>query len=423
MIHELDPKLINDFRRKVHDNNEFVRIFFADYKSSSDIEGIDIWSKICSCMDWLTVAVEGIERPKHDSNMNKTSLEFTHFIVTIDMIVEAINHLWLSIGQVTKAKQPYIKDRSIFKKKEFGRDYTDEKYVKEIRSWFGVHSVNGNEVELKEFEKKVRFFSSWSTSYDGQEFSLRLYSNNRKAELEYGGSKKITVDSLLSFVCLRYNTLEKLMREIDGMYYRVKTELQSTLVHLDESKSELLQLEELHIQAKERKLTKEHYEEDIIRYMSFLECDLNLFKEYERSIVNAYLSELKSIIPTYRHIIQQVDHSEFEVFELFDMNSQIYADNSYDYGKILEYAEQDIFNYRSDISNTISLDILIEKELLPEYSCTLPGNYLSLLIHALDYEYNKDYPRIKAQNDGPVIIIDDIDEIDVAELFDVSNKK
>lgn len=422
MIPELDPKLIHRFRNKVHDNNDFVRIFFVDYKNSYGTEGIDIWSKICSCMDWLTVAVEGIEKPRYDRNMNKTSLEFTHFIVTIDMIVEAVNHLWLSIGQPTRDKQPYINDCSIFKKREFDRDYTDEKYVKEIRSWFGIHSVNGNEIELKGFEKKVRFFSSWSTSHDGQEFSLRLYSNNRKAEEEYGGSKKITVDSLLKFVALRYSTLEKLIDKIDELYCRVKKELQSTPVHLDESSSDLMQLKELYAQAKERKLTEEHYEGDIIRYMSFLECDLSLFEKVERRIVTDYLSELKTIIPTYRHIIQQVDHNEFGVFKMLGMNSQIYADNSYDYGKALEYAEQDMFNYRSNISNAFSLDLLIEKQLLPKYSRTLPGNYLSLLIHALDYENNKTYPRIRNQNEVPVIIIDDIDEIDVEVLFQPNEK-
>ncbi|HFU6605798.1 TPA: hypothetical protein ACGPFX_005559 [Bacillus pacificus] len=68
-------------------------------------------------MDWLTVAADAIEEPKRHKNANYTSLKFTHFITTIDMIVEAINHLWLAIGAATKTKQPYIKDRSIFQKK------------------------------------------------------------------------------------------------------------------------------------------------------------------------------------------------------------------------------------------------------------------------------------------------------------------
>lgn len=314
--------------------------------------------------------------------MLQTSLEFTHFLVTIDMIVEAVNHLWLAIGQATKAIQPYKKDRSIFQKREFNKDYTDEEYVKEIRSWFGVHAVNGNVVNLVEFNKGVRFFSSWSGSYDGQEFSLRLYSNNMKAEEKYGGIKKITVDSLVKFATLRYETLSMLMDEIDKLYSKVKKDLQSTPVHLDESKSELSQLKELYSQAKDRKLTSEHYEEYVLRYISFLQCDLSTFEELEKKIINSYLSDLKPVIHVYRHIVQQVDPNEFEIFERLQLRSQIYADNFYDYGKILE---------RRD---TISLEILIEKGLLPEYSHTLSDSSLSLLIYALDYERNKTNPRI-----------------------------
>lgn len=157
MISELKHELIHSFRNKVHEHNDFIRLYFVDYKPKNNIEGKDIWSKICSCMDWLTVAVEGIKKPDINKNMNRSSLEFTHFIVTIDMIVEAVNHLWLSIGQAVNAKQPYIKDRSIFKGRDFDKDYTDEKYFKEIRSWFGVHAVNGNEVDLDGFNKGVRF--------------------------------------------------------------------------------------------------------------------------------------------------------------------------------------------------------------------------------------------------------------------------
>ncbi len=146
MILEIDPNLIDNFRDKVHDHNDFIRIHFVDYKMKNGVKGKDIWSKICSCMDWLTVAVEGIEIPKYNENMNLASLDFTHFLVTIDMIVESVNHLWLAIGQTIDIKQPYLNDRSIFKARVFEREYTDEKYVKELRSWFGVHAVNGNEV-------------------------------------------------------------------------------------------------------------------------------------------------------------------------------------------------------------------------------------------------------------------------------------
>lgn len=426
MISEINPNLVREFRGKVHENNDFIRCYFVEFKQNSNKEGKDIWSKICSCMDWLTVAADAIEKPKRHKNANYTSLEFTHFITTIDMIVEAINHLWLAIGEATKTKQPYIKDRSIFQKKEFDKELTDEAYFKEIRAWFGIHAVNGNATELEGFKQPVRFFSSWSTNSRWDEegtFYIQLYSNNPTAEKKYGGRKEIKVDDLLKFVTLRYNTLTQLMSEIDALYSRIKKELKERPVHLDESKPELTQLRQLIEQAKERKLTSEFYEYDILTYESFLECDLVEFRSIDRELVSNYLMDLKPIIPIYKNIIQNVDDSEYDIFQKLHMCSQIYAENSYDFAKVLEYAD----GHGSYTSGIISLELLIEKGVLPAYSTNLSGVCLSLLIHALDYKFNKTHPR-KLKKRECVQIIDDLsdplisiivkdDKVKIEELF------
>lgn len=387
MVPQLDPNIIYGFRSKVHEHNEFIRLFFEDYKTNKIIEGKDIWSKICSCMDWLTVSIEGIEKPEKNSNMNITSLKFTQFLVTIDMIVEGVNHLWLAIGQPNNVKQPYIKDRSIFNGREFDRDYTDEKYFKEIRSWFGVHAVNGNEVYLNGFSKGVRFFSSWSNSsfLNEEEFYIRLYSNDKRAEEKYGGFKRVKINDLIQFVSLRYNTLTKLMKEIEHLYDKEKKKLQNTPVIYDPHGSELKQLQDLYKQSKERKLTEEHYEYDIQQYISFLSCDLNDFIEADKQLVKEYLLELKPIIPVYNKIIQEVDDSEYEVFKILDMRSEIYKENFYDFSKVLEYASGG-----SNISIGIfCLKSLIKKGLLPDYCLDLSKPCLYLLIHAIDYKIRK----------------------------------
>lgn len=393
---EIDPKLAYKFKEKVHGNNDFVRCYFVDFKQNKNNESNDIWSKICSCMDWLTVAAEGIEIPQQSKNMNKSALEFTHFLITIDMIIEAINNLWLSIGAATKVKQPYKKDNSIFKGYEFGRNFTDEEYFKAIRAWFEVHSVNGNEIELEIEGKRIdaRFFSSWASDSTWLNpskeaaFSLSLYSNNQKAEKIYGGRKEIKVNDLLKFVSLRYNTLGQLMKEIDNLYDDVKKKLQKSPVLLDESKSKISQLNQLYKQAKERQLTKEFYESYITTYKEFLKCDLDKFLPADRELVLNYLIDLKPIIPTYKTILQNVDDSEYEIFEKLNLSSQIYIENSYDFGKVLEYAD----GYGSSTSSEISLKILIKQGVLPEYSVNLSGSCLSLLIHALDYNHNKIHP-------------------------------
>lgn len=408
MIPELDPKLCHNFREKVHDYNDFVRVYFADYKERNDTEGKDVWSKICSCMDWLTVAVEGIAIPQEKNNMNLASLEFTHFLVTIDMIVESVNHLWLSLGQAAKIKQPYLNDKSIFQATVFDREYTDEKYVKELRSWFGVHAVNGNKVKLDGFNSEVRFFSSWSGTFNDGEFSLQLYSNNRKAEEIYGGRKKIKIDSLIKFVTIRYNTLFQLMDEIDNIYLQEKKKLQQTPVKYDKSESELNQLKHLYQQAKDRRLTSEYYEYQIEDYISFLSCDLDDFKQTEKEIIISYLEDLKPIISTYQKVIQDVEWIEYDIFELLNMPSQMYFDHQYDFSKVLEYAG----GTSNSILGEISLKMLIEEGILPAYSSNLTGPSLSLLLHAIDHDHNNKNPRKVESNNANdyVEIIDDISD-------------
>jgi hypothetical protein len=109
---------------------------------------------------------------------------------------------------------------------------------------------------------------------------------------------------------------------------------------------------------------------------------LNEYEEIDKHLVTKYLLDLKPIIPTYYKIIQEVDDSEFEVFELLDMRSQTYLDNYYDFSKVLEYAG----GGGNSSSRMISLEILIEKGLLPEYCADLSLPCLYLLIHALDHE-------------------------------------
>lgn len=405
VIQKIDPELSRKFRDKVHDHNEFVRLYFVDFN------GKDIWSKICSCMDWLDVAVDGLELPVQHSNMNVTSLSFTHFIVTLDMIFESIKNMWISFQQAINVKYPYENDFSIFNANEFGKSFSDEEYFKKIRAWFGVHAVNGNIEDIEGYPKNVRFFTSWSNSFNQNEFSLQLYSNNSQAERQYGGIKKINVNSLLEFTSLRYNTLYDLMDVIDDLYFREKRRLQQTKVLLDTDNTYLQQIQQLYKQAQERKLTSEYYEFEVERYIYFLKCDLDEFSNKDKKLVSEYLNELKEIIPVYKRIVQNVDSEEVSVFNFLRIRSQIFADNNYDFSKVLEYAEHEdcpaVGNYGT---YKISMKILIEKEILPSYSLYLSGKALSLLIHALDHKWAKEQSRFTGHNDNNdlVNIIDDI---------------
>ena len=383
---EINPELVHKFRSKVHENNNFVESYFTEFN------GVNVWSKICSCMDWLTVATEGLEIPKERNNMNKAALEFTHFIVTMDMILEAIEGLWVSIGPAINKKQPYLKDKNIFRAEVFGKGFTDRAFFKAIRSWFGVHSVNGNEeiVLLNNKEVKVRFFSSWSAipffpePSEGLKFSLRLYSNNPEAEELYGGTKEIKVNDLINFITLRFESLNQLMEEIDKLYKREKERLQETPINLNKDKDELAQLNQLHEQAKERRLLNELYETDIELYKSFLMCDIEKFQPDERALVLNYLEVLKPIIPMYRDIVQNVDINAFDKFEKLKLSSQVYLANHYYFIKVLESIAE-----WTD-TGIYSIDYLIENGILPECITDLSGECRELLIYALDYKWSRD---------------------------------
>lgn len=406
VIPKIDPELSRKFRNKVHDHNEFVRLHLVD------LNGKDVWSKVCSCMDWLDVAVQGLELPTQHKNMNVTSLRFTHFIVTIDMIFESIKNLWTSFKQATNVKHPYENDSSIFNANEFERSFSDEAYFKKIRAWFGIHAVNGNKEEIEGYPKNTRFFTSWSNSFDGHEFSLRLYSNNSQAERQYGGTKKINVNKIIEFIDLRYNTLYELMDVIDELYYREKQRLQQTQVLLDKDSTYLEQIQQLYKQSQERRLTSEHYKFEVETYISFLKCDLDEFSNNDREIVSEYLNELRKIIPAYKRIIQNVDWEESSVFNLLSSRrSQISVDHHYEFSKILEYAEhEDYPSIGSYGMYKISMEILIDKEILPAYSLSLPGKALSLLIHALDHKWAKEQPKLN-RNNGYNALINILDDI------------
>ncbi|MCP1490135.1 hypothetical protein J2Y73_000166 [Peribacillus frigoritolerans] len=70
---------------------------------------------------------------------------------------------------------------------------------------------------------------------------------------------------------------------------------------------------------------------------------------------------------------------------MLNMRTQTYADNYYDFSKVLEYACGGS-NFSTGI---ISLETLIEKGFLPDYCFNLSGPCLLLLIHAIDREFNR----------------------------------
>ncbi len=85
---KIDIELITKFRDKVNSNSSFV---FQKYKNLNEKNQ---WNIICSCMDWISVAVRNINNMKNDnSNIDVLSMQTYLYISSIDIIFEAIKQL------------------------------------------------------------------------------------------------------------------------------------------------------------------------------------------------------------------------------------------------------------------------------------------------------------------------------------------
>ncbi|OFG14535.1 hypothetical protein [Listeria monocytogenes] len=398
MENKFDPKIIKQCRNTINGNNNFIRLHFVEYSTTSDKEKKNLWSKICSCMDWIEVALAGLqEYPQFSKNQNKSSLEFSQFILTIDMLTEAIRNLWLTFSSTNIEEFPLKNKRNVFNGNTWGKPVNDDIYFKHIRAFFAMHSVNGNEVSINIDGKKikVRFFSSWSTKFSEHEFRLRLYSNNNEAERQYG-LLKISIQELLEYAYNYYSTLIKLNSEIEEFYISVIEEsISKNQISLNENLSPLEKMLRLKKFSEETTYMREYYTQDIDWYIKMLYINQNKFNIKDKEIIQKFLSELeKKVIPAYTNALNSIQAKNSKDIELISISPKNELIHTYEYSKILEYCEyssEDTNNTRLEGSSGIKdicLSILIENKELPEYATSLSNEELYLLIHAKTFHDN-----------------------------------
>lgn len=188
----LDYSLIDKFRRKVNSNHYFV---MNQYKNQ---DGKNLWNIICSCMDWIEVAVNGIPHIQLEhKNSNVASLNLMQLICAMDLIKESVHQLY----RVFQLDYPFKSDHSIFKDKK-----TDDEHFKHLRAVFGVHPVN-----LKG-EDNSRNFASWSTAKLDGDFSAFVYSNKIGVEDRL---YSVWINDLFKYTNMRYLLLEEILKKID----------------------------------------------------------------------------------------------------------------------------------------------------------------------------------------------------------------
>ncbi|MCL2538327.1 MAG: hypothetical protein FWF34_00565 [Alphaproteobacteria bacterium] len=203
MCSSLNTSLIDNFRNRINENPT------AMIGKYGCVEGKAHWSVICSVMDWITVAVGGIDCDK--KNFKPTggldnSRKMILLISSIDILLESITQLHRVF--INKDTVPFKGDNSIFLNKLIHVE-DDNAYFKEIRAIFSAHPVN-----LKIGSRKESYCASWSGNMGfGGDFSVILskidLSNNIDSKFFW-----ISLDELFKFAKTRYEYLNEILKHI-----------------------------------------------------------------------------------------------------------------------------------------------------------------------------------------------------------------
>lgn len=201
----INRELIQEFRNRV---NKYKYIF----NKYCNFDGKNKWSCICSCMDWISVAVSYLSEhpiPIRQGNEDLTSVNVYTYISCVDMVFEAIKQLHRIF--VSEKTQPFENESNIFTENIYCKN--DNDYFKLIRSCFGAHPVNLNDYFSSPNEKERRF-ASWSGGhFSRRDYGVVLYSN-------IPGTSSIFFDisfkEINDFLERSYSYLGDLISLIDG---------------------------------------------------------------------------------------------------------------------------------------------------------------------------------------------------------------
>ena len=200
LANKLTDKLINQLREKIK--------YSYTYNIYNCKDDKDKWTIICSAMDWIQVAINGIDFNEFRKNRG---LEESVKMITI---ISCIDILWEGIQQLHRVffntdEIPFKDENSIFKNKL--KNTSDNEYWKTIRACFAAHPINIK--ELLENSNEERHYASWSCSGIGNgDFSVLIYSNKPNSGHIHLG---IYFSELMSFATQRYNYIEDILKEID----------------------------------------------------------------------------------------------------------------------------------------------------------------------------------------------------------------
>jgi hypothetical protein len=340
----IDAKLITRFRDAVNRKPIFRQLF-------ANSDGKNKWNIICSAMDWIDVAAEGlplfkIESPNFGHN-SLASLNLMQYIVTVDILIESIQQLYRVIcGENTN---PLSQDSTIFKQSSI----SDDIYFKHIRAVFGTHPVNLTSVDGYNKQNGERFYSSWSAGKvagSDADFNAVLYSNLPGKDDTFFGVK---LDDVSKYAELRYNLLNDLINKVE-----VTLEEHLTLYRtkpIDSLTDPLKQLELLLKENNSRIGVRYGYSNEIPNIYDLLKVNITAVEGLDIDIIDEYKEFLLSLIPRIKLNLENMDIQLIEFWPKLG--------RGYEFRKIYEYL---IENHSNKMGEVYFQD-LVEKKWLPTF--------------------------------------------------------
>lgn len=295
----IDLEYIQKFRNAVSSNSHFV------YQQFHNVNSKDLWKQVCSCMDWITVAV------RHLMNLGPISKEPMVRIMEVFTAIGAIDIVLQSVEQLHRIlidpnTKPFDGERAIFQNRLFQVD--DNDYFKELRACFGAHPV-----KLRPRGRTETRFASWPFephSGKGSDLQVRLYSSDvNQSDLLLG----ISFSELEVFLQTRYHYLVTLTEAIGERFAKFCAKLAARpIVRVDDP---IAQLKILELEVQER-LKNDYYAatiEELILLFSTSLASVELHNEELR-----YKKELLLLVDEIYENLQDMNIKDFKYGHLLN---------------------------------------------------------------------------------------------------------
>ncbi len=320
----LSETLIGKFRETVS-QKDFV---FFKYKN---VDGKNHWNVICSCMDWITVAVRSINLL---GNIPKDIDMKVVYIYTLISYIDILNESIKTLHSVLflngrQHESPFKNDKSIFGGEE---EKDDNDYFTELRARFGAHPVN-----LKSKDKNERYYASWPyDSWENCDLQVTLYSN-----LIDGRDRiiRLKAEDLLRFSALRYEYLESIINEINSQYQNFILIEKSKKIAKDPNI--LNQIDILLFENKKR-LNLDYIESGLLEIRDLFTVSIPDEKFLERE--KSFKHDLEKLVENIYVYLQSCDfENEIILYEILKP-SKLYEINVYVMGKLMSYLFSEVKN-------------------------------------------------------------------------------